>query len=228
MNLLYPRVRPARRGPHRLHFPRPSVSAPSTLPKDPDAEAPKEAGGLADNLRSVRLALEKASLARNLEVTFPSAVPRRPRPLSLFIQSVRRTPQLNGHLASQTEPAEPLPLTSTRNSPSPNTVDADPIFRCTMAIDFDEPSMEPFSLRSHALAQRPLSAIASLPNRIRTIQPNDRRCIHNSMDLTLSCTKYDLLFNRQNAEIHPAHSHCKSLFSQLTITEPYPTGHYTQ
>ena len=209
------------------------MSAPLALPKDAGAEAPKEPGvgiGLTDNLRSVRLALVKAYLARNLEVTFPSAVPRRPRPLSLFIQSDRRPPQLTGHLASQTEPAETRPLTSTRNSPSPNTLDADPISRCAMAIDFDEPSMEPLSSRSQAsaLAQRPLSAIASSPNRFRTIQPNERSCIHNSTDLTLHCTKSDLLLHRQNVEIHPVHSRCKSPFSQLAIAEPYPTGHYTQ
>ena len=51
----------------------PAMSGPMNLPKDPEAEARKEAGvgiGLADDLRSIRTALVKAKLSGNFEAAF--------------------------------------------------------------------------------------------------------------------------------------------------------------
>ncbi len=58
-------------GPVRLQGP--SISAPIASPPDPEAEARKQAGvgiGLADDLRSIRIALVKAHLGNDFEAAF--------------------------------------------------------------------------------------------------------------------------------------------------------------
>ena len=58
---------------HGVHVAAPSVSGPMAPPKDPQAEARKEAGvgiGLADDLRAIRTALIKAHLAGDFEAAF--------------------------------------------------------------------------------------------------------------------------------------------------------------
>ncbi len=62
---------------HAVHSAAPSVSTPIAPPKDPEAEARKEAGvgiGLADDLRSIRTALVKAKLAGDFEAAFDLAL----------------------------------------------------------------------------------------------------------------------------------------------------------
>ncbi len=58
---------------HDVHAAAPSVTGPMAPPKDPQAEARKEAGvgiGLADDLRAIRTALIKAHLAGDFEAAF--------------------------------------------------------------------------------------------------------------------------------------------------------------